>query len=157
MFSVVSHLFFLKYLFFQLSTHLHFLGRCANALPYLLCSYTKGRQDHHIVCIVSALACYTVLGNHTESHTSWHNIFYPCWSLWSYRLRRWRPSNPDLPEWEETHGNSLLLSLLLPSASNTAFDKVEYSYERYWRGRKSTVMIAGKKKKKQKKVQVLQK
>lgn len=92
-FSVVCHLFFLKCLFFQLSTHPLFPGRCANALLHLLlCSDRKVRQCHRIVCTVSALACYSVLGIHTASHIAWHTFLYLCWSLWSYRLRRWRAS-----------------------------------------------------------------
>lgn len=65
-FSILSHLFFLKCLFFQLSTHTVFpvlASRWADASVHLLlCSDTKGRQCHHITCAVSALACYTLFG-----------------------------------------------------------------------------------------------
>lgn len=118
-FSILSHLFFLKCLFFQLSTHTVFpvlAGRWADALVHLLlCSDTKGRQCHHITCAVSGSARYTLIGIARPLQVTQQSITFFTYTdpfdFTDYR-REMKAKHSDVPGWEETRGTALLSSPL---------------------------------------------
>lgn len=132
-FSILSHLFFLKCLFFQLSTHIAFpvlAGRWADASLHLfLCSDTKGRQCHHITCAVSASARYTLIGIASPLQVTQQSITFFTYTdsfvFTDYRremkAKHFRCAWVGRNTWE-------LHSFHLPLPSNTTYDKAGYSY-----------------------------